>query len=286
MSTLLIHHRTVYSYASPVTFGRHRLVIRPREGHDVSVTSMELSISPRHHVTWIRDVFGNSVAIVDFEESAAELSIDSKVLIVRALPFPREYLNRPWQVPYPVTYDPMETAVAAAYTASSYPDDVEAVQHWIKEHEHAAQAEDAENTINELNLLIHRTIGYRRREERGVQTPQSTLQKRTGSCRDMATLMLEAARLMGFAARFASGYLNCPASEAGRAAMHAWVEVYFPMLGWRGFDPTLGEPTSLKHVVAGVSNHPRGVMPISGMYTGDASHYVGMKADVRIEVRN
>jgi transglutaminase-like putative cysteine protease len=99
----------------------------------------------------------------------------------------------------------------------------------------------------------------------------------------MATLMMDAARALGLAARFVSGYLDCPASEAGRAAMHAWTEFYLPALGWRGYDPTLGEPTSLKHVVTGVSNHPRGVMPVSGMFTGDSSDYLEMTASVKIE---
>jgi transglutaminase-like putative cysteine protease len=99
----------------------------------------------------------------------------------------------------------------------------------------------------------------------------------------MATLMMDAGRLLGFAARFVSGYLDCPASEAGRASMHAWAEIYLPTLGWRGYDPTLGEPTSLKHLVVGVSHHPRGVMPISGMFTGASSDYIGMTAQVKIE---
>ena len=79
--------------------------------------------------------------------------------------------------------------------------------------------------------------------------------------------MMEASRLLGIAARFASGYLDCMAAEAGYASMHAWTEIYLPTLGWIGFDPTLGMATSQRHVLAGVSNHPRGVMPISGMFT-------------------
>ena len=65
--------------------------------------------------------------------------------------------------------------------------------------------------------------------------------------------------------------------------MHAWTEIYLPILGWRGFDPTLGEPTSLKHTVAGVSHHPRGVMPISGLFVGAAEDSIDMVATVKIE---
>lgn len=58
--------------------------------------------------------------------------------------------------------------------------------------------------------------------------------------------------------------------------MHAWAEVYLPVLGWRGFDPTLGEAASLKHIVVGV-------MPISGMFTGASADYIDMIAPVKLE---
>ena len=67
MSSLAIRHRTIYRYAEPVRFGRHRLVLRPREGHDLRIISMHLTIAPEHRLTWARDVHGNSLALVDFD---------------------------------------------------------------------------------------------------------------------------------------------------------------------------------------------------------------------------
>jgi transglutaminase-like putative cysteine protease len=99
----------------------------------------------------------------------------------------------------------------------------------------------------------------------------------------MATLMMDCARVLGVAARFASGYLHCAASMAGHASTHAWTEVYLPSLGWRGFDPTMGESTSLRHVATGVSNHPRGVMPISGLFIGSRRDYKDMQVEVETE---
>lgn len=283
MSQLTIKHRTEYRYSQPVKFGRHRLVLRPREGHDIQVERMTLRIEPAYHIEWIRDVFGNSVAIVDFSEAAEQLVIDSQVSILQLLPFPTERPHEPWQVPYPVAYDPLETQVAAAYQSPSFPEDANAVSEWLEEKFTNRNLQDAEALVQALGALVNGSIGYQRRMEKGVQTPAQTIELGTGSCRDQSTLLLDAARSLGVAARFASGYLNCPASEAGRAAMHAWVEFYLPMVGWRGYDATLGEATSQKHVVAGVSNHPRGVMPVSGKYTGRSSDYLGMTASVQIE---
>jgi transglutaminase-like putative cysteine protease len=98
----------------------------------------------------------------------------------------------------------------------------------------------------------------------------------------MATLLLEATRSLQLASRFASGYLDNEASSGGQAATHAWTEVYFPEHGWFGCDPTLGEGTSEKHIVCGVSSHPRGVMPVSGSYSGPINSYLGMNVSVRI----
>jgi hypothetical protein len=99
----------------------------------------------------------------------------------------------------------------------------------------------------------------------------------------MATLLLEAARALRLAARFASGYLDGVASRAGQAVTHAWAEVYFPEHGWFGCDPSLGEGTSEKHIVCGVSSHPRGVMPVSGYYSGSRRSYLAM--DVNVDIK-
>jgi transglutaminase-like putative cysteine protease len=283
MTRLRIEHRTDYHYTRPVELMRHRLVLRPREGHDLRVESMRLAISPAHRITWARDVFGNSVALVDFKEPTVYLSILNEVVVSRTTPFPEEEPHEPWRVAYPVTYDPLEVAATTAYQAASYPDDVDAVRAWLTTILPEPRATDAENVYFALGSAIKEQIKYQRRSERGVQTPAQTLQLRSGSCRDMATLMMDAARTLGMAARFASGYLDCQASIAGRASTHAWVEVYLPVLGWRGFDPTLGEPTSLKHVVTGVSNHPRGVMPVSGSFAGSSADYREMVVTVTTE---
>ena len=101
--------------------------------------------------------------------------------------------------------------------------------------------------------------------------------------KDRAASAAEAARSLGIAARFASGYLHGTASQAGHASTHAWAEIYLPALGWRGFDPTLGQAISLRHIVVGVSNHPRGVMPVSGGFVGMRSDNRELVVNVRTE---
>jgi transglutaminase-like putative cysteine protease len=279
---LHIEHATSYFYERPVKFGRHRLVLRPREGHELRVEHMDLRLEPAHQVQWISDVFGNSIALVDFLEPATVLTIVSDVTIERLTPFADRDLHQPWRVAFPPVYDPLESAIALVYRSPTYMEDAAPLQAWLR-NTFTATPDDAEGTMLALCGLVCRTVKYQRRSERGVQNPGRTLELGTGSCRDMATLMMEAARLLGVAARFASGYLHCTASMAGHASTHAWAEVYLPTLGWRGFDPTTGAAVSMRHVVTGVSSHPRGVMPVSGMFIGAQSDYRTLQVMVKTE---
>ena len=276
---LTVRHETHYRYHRPVGFGRHRLVLRPREGHDLAVTRHRLLIQPAHRLTWIRDVHGNVVALVDFLETASELSIVNDVGITRTAAFPERGFHAPFQVPWPPVYDPLEAAPAEFFGAAVYAEERARVRQWLDE-TFEPDPEDAEGAVLALCRQIHTRIDYRRRHEKGVQSPQQTLDLRSGSCRDMATLLMEAARASGLAARFASGYLHGTASMAGHASTHAWAEVYLPLLGWRGFDPTIGAAVDVRHIVTGVSHHPRGVMPVSGTFDGVGADFAGLTVTV------
>ena len=280
---LHIQHVTSYTYQRSVTLHRHRLVLRPREGHDLRVERMQLELVPAHHLEWVRDVFGNSIALVDWLEPADTLRIVSDVVLERLSPFPARDLHEPWRVPFPPRYDPLEATIVAVYSEPIYATDVATVLEWLRAVPDGDPL-DAEGAMLALCRRVHTTVRYLRRWEKGVQTPAQTLALGSGSCRDMATLLMEAARLSGVAARFASGYLHGPASLAGQASTHAWAEVYLPTLGWRGFDPTMGGTTTASHIVTGVSAHPRGVMPVSGSFTGAPADCLGLHVTVKTTV--
>lgn len=277
---LRIRHATHYRYAERVRFGVHRLVIRPREGHDLRVERLRLEISPAHGVAWSRDVFGNSIARVHFFEEAAELSIVSDTIVRRFTDTPAARLPVDAPVALPVVYDALEKQLLGAYQQSVYPEDAAAVRAWLDTLDFVRSASEAEELILMVNARIRESITYRRRDEKGVQSPAETLELRSGSCRDVATLLAETARQLGIGARFASGYLDCAATRAAQGSTHAWAEAYFPNRGWRGFDPTTGKRCTFQHIPTGVSNHPRGVMPITGHYSGPPGSYLGMTATV------
>lgn len=281
MSWLRLRHTTVYDYSAPVRLGPHRLVVRPREGHDLRVESFSLRLEPAGRVEWSRDIFGNSIAhVLEFAAPASRLSITVEANLWRSLADPSP---RPRRAPdWPVAYDALETAMAEAYRVPAYPAERDAVSAWLTA-DGAPEPVSAAEVLDGLCGRIRREIGYARRDEKGVYSPAQTLALRSGSCRDMAVLFLEAGRALGFAMRFASGYLECPASRAGQATTHAWVEAYLPELGWRGYDPSAGRATTASHIVTGVSNHPRGVMPVSGVFHGAGASTSGLTVKVLTE---
>lgn len=283
MSRRRIIHTTAYRYRAPVSFGLHRLVVRPREGHDLQVQELNLHIQPACRVSWHRDLFGNSIAVALFSTPADLLEFRNEVVIRRRDVASHRGLLEAFPVRFPVDYASLEAAVVAGYRQAVYPEEAEGLSQWARNHVVPVKGCDAVALVHAMGIWIYRNIQYRRREDRGVQSPMETLKLASGSCRDMATLLLEAVRSVGLAARFASGYLDSASSAAGRAATHAWTEVYFPEHGWFGFDPTLGEGTSHKHIVTGVSSHPRGVMPVSGSYSGPRELYLDMTVTVKIE---
>ena len=81
MTILNVRHTTVYRYSRPVRLGAHRLMLRPRDSHDLRLIQTSLKITPAASLRWLYDVFGNSVAIASFAEPAAELRIESNLQI-------------------------------------------------------------------------------------------------------------------------------------------------------------------------------------------------------------
>jgi transglutaminase-like putative cysteine protease len=125
---------------------------------------------------------------------------------------------------------------------------------------------------------------YTRRIEKGVQTPEETLRNRRGSCRDFAVLMMEAARSLGIAARFVSGYIYVPnrSGLAGGGATHAWMQAYLPGAGWIDFDPTNSIIGNRNLIRVAVAWAPDQVLPLWGTYEGSPEAFLGMDVTVTV----
>jgi transglutaminase-like putative cysteine protease len=279
---LRIQHRTTYRYAQKVIFGPHRLRLRPREGHDIHIEQSVLEITPAHQIHWIRDVGGNSIAVVNFSEMASELVVYSDLILNHFEINPFDFYIEPEAVQYPFVYDSETSLELTALIQQVYGPDAGRIREWLGQFWRLGQAIGTLDLLRQLNEHIYRTFRYQARDEPGVQSPSQTLEKSSGSCRDFATLFIEACRCLGLGARFVSGYILSGGAIGAGASTHAWAEVYLPGGGWKGFDPTLGLLTTSQHVPVAVSRHPENAMPISGSFTGPKSAFLNVEVSVRV----
>ena len=270
MQQLKVSHLTEYTFADYVTLEPHRLLLRPREDHDIRILTSRLDITPAHKIRWHRDVYNNSVATVEFQEAAAVLSIFSEITLEHYDDAPLDFLVADYAVMYPFEYKSWEEADLSPYLQPNYPADQAILHDWLQRSGMVQGPLQTYVLLDRLSKWIAQHLNYRMREEPGVQSPGNTLNSGSGSCRDYAALYLELCRLLGLACRFVSGYLHVPATESGHGSTHAWVEVYLPGPGWKGFDPTSGELTAGQHIPVAVARHPEWVPPISGSFIGSA----------------
>ncbi|CDH44602.1 transglutaminase family protein [Candidatus Contendibacter odensensis] len=283
MQRLRINHLTVYQFAGPVTFQPHRLLLRPREGHNIRIESLKLDITPaRHQTKWYRDVWDNALAVVSFQEGGPRLSIGSEVILQHYDVTPLDFIVEDYAVRYPFQYPPEEQIDLAPFQQLVYPQQQAVLYRWLEQLSLTQGSMETYVLLDRLNRTIASQFQYVVREEPGVQPPAQTLNSRSGSCRDYATLFIEACRTLGLASRFVSGYSHTPGNEAGNATTHAWAEVYLPGPGWKGFDPTAGELTGSRHIPVAVARHPETVPPVAGSFIGPKGPAPILTVSVRV----
>jgi transglutaminase-like putative cysteine protease len=287
MPRLTIHHKTEYRYSRPVAFGEHRIMLRPRDGHDLRVLSGNLRIEPEPiSLRWIHDVFGNSVAIASFERRSEALTF-TWTATVEHNPA-EEFALTPDDPAYffPFLYDEEEFPDLREFITPQYSDPNGELSTWARKFLDAESPTPTFDVLSRMTHGIRDAFAYRRRHEHGTQHPLDTLQTGSGTCRDYALLMIEALRRLGIAARFVSGYLvmssDGEGGHVGGGSTHAWVQVYLPSAGWIEFDPNNGIVGTRDLIRVAVARDPHQAIPLHGTYFGPAAVFIGMEVDIRV----
>jgi transglutaminase-like putative cysteine protease len=290
MPTLTVTHTTTYRYANPVEFGEHRMMMRPRDSHDLRLLETALIIRPAANVRWIHDVFGNSVAIAQFTEPSNELHVES-TFRAEHYPLPEgEVQIEEYARHHPFSYDASEIPDIGRTAERHYPDPEHQIDAWARRFIEDPTAHDTMTILSTMTKAIQAEFTYNPRDEMGTQDPVTTLTTGTGTCRDYALLMMEAARTLGFAARFVSGYLYDDSkigggeeTVIGGGVTHAWAQIYLPGAGWVPFDPTNGLVSDRNLIRVAVTRDPTQAVPLQGSFTGAAGDFLGM--DVNVEIK-
>jgi transglutaminase-like putative cysteine protease len=267
-------HTTRYDYSAPVYLEPHILRLTPATDAAQRLLSLRIDVTPSTSARSDNvDHEGNHVTHVWFEGETHLFGIEAETTVetLRANPF--DYL---WQGPelLPLVYPEEVTETLAPYRRALENGAVRGLS------EDVAREVFGDPQAFPLGLAkaIHATCEQIIREEGDPRPAAETLQRGEGSCRDLALVFLEASRLQGYAGRFVSGYIAD--EENDRHELHAWVELYLPGGGWRGFDPTIGLAVADRHIVLARSSRPSQAAPLSGSFRGRATSR--LTTDVRI----
>lgn len=289
MSALSIHHRTAYQYREPLSFGPHRLLLRPRESRSLHLARHDLIIEPAATVSWAYDVFGNAVATASFSEPSERLVVDSYCEL--------DLDSEQWPIfdiaasaaSYPFLLSEDDMTDLGALRLQAYLDASGDLRRWARQMV-AAEQTNTLALLKDICANVASEVRYEVREQDDAQSPQETLTRGSGSCRDFAVLFVDAVRSLGFGARMVSGYLYDAEQQllgsAGQGSTHAWAEVFVPGAGWITFDPTNRSVGNFNLIPVAVARTIRQVMPVSGSFLGSVDAFEQMDVQVQVTARD
>ncbi|MCI1192799.1 transglutaminase family protein [Calidifontimicrobium sp. SYSU G02091] len=269
-----LNHVTHYRYDRLVGLSPQIVRLRPAPHSRTPVLSYSMRVEPAEHfVNWQQDPFANYLARLVFPGKTTELKITVDLVAEMAVYNPFDFFLEPDAEHFPFDYEPGLKHDLLPYLAKlPLTPRFEAFLNTV-----SRERRRTVDFIVDLNRRLQREIAYLIRLEPGVQTPEETLEKGCGSCRDSGWLLVQLLRHLGLAARFVSGYLiqlkpdvkaidGPSGAEADFTDLHAWCEVYLPGAGWIGLDPTSGLLAGEGHIPVACTPEPSSAAPITGAH--------------------
>ena len=269
-----IKHSTGYKYNKPINMSPQVVRLRPAPHARTPILAYSIKVFPENHfINWQQDPFGNYLARIVFPEKVSEFRVDVEVVAEMKVINPFDFFMEEYASSFPFIYDASLKKELAPYLEVSEKGDL--LDKWVE----SIKPFFGYNTVDFLvavNQKLYQDINYTIRLEPGIQTPEETLGKALGSCRDSAWVMVQALRQLGMATRFVSGYLvqlkpdkksiDGPSGpEEDFTDLHAWCEVYVPGAGWIGLDATSGMFAGEGHIPLCCTPDPSSASPITGL---------------------
>ncbi|HVN33991.1 MAG TPA: transglutaminase family protein [Casimicrobiaceae bacterium] len=270
-----LQHRTSYRFDRRVTLSPHEIRLRPAPHCRTPVLGYSLNVSPEgYFLNWQQDPYGNWVARLVFTEPTDALDIVVDLTADMTVINPFDFFVEPYAEHGPFVYAAALAKELIPFLETAPPGPRLAA--WLARFRKTlVPGEKSVDLLVRINQQLQSEIGYLVRMEPGVQTPDETLERACGSCRDTGWLLVQILRHLGLAARFASGYLiqlvadmkplEGPAgTDRDFTDLHAWAECFVPGAGWIGLDPTSGLLTGEGHLPLACTADPGNAAPVIG----------------------
>jgi uncharacterized protein (DUF2126 family)/transglutaminase-like putative cysteine protease len=267
-----ISHHTTYNFDRAIALSSHVIRLRPAVHSRTPIKGYSLRILPeKHFLNWQQDPFGNFLARVVFPDKTRSLSIQVEVIADMTVINPFDFFVEEYADFYPFKYDGQLAKELSPYLETTVPGPL--LSAWLDDVDRSRCS--IVGFLVEQNRRVCEHVQYNIRMEPGIQSAEETLQKRNGSCRDSAWLLVQILRHLGLATRFVSGYLvqlapdvkslDGPSGpEQDFTDLHAWAEVYVPGAGWLGLDPTSGLFAGEGHIPLACTPDPVSAAPVTG----------------------
>jgi transglutaminase-like putative cysteine protease/predicted glutamine amidotransferase len=279
-------HRTSYRYAKPVERSSHILRLTPKHSSKQRVISHDLSVSVQGEARNYDDVFGNRVRRMNIDTPYTELVIEARSVVDVLDVDPLDFRPLKARSTIPLVWMPWQRQVLQPFLLppelpeSNLEELTEYAMSFVKRNDY-----DLLDTLLDINATIYKEYEYRQGSTTVFTTPFEVYANRRGVCQDFTNLFICLARLLSVPARYQCGYIYTGPKNPNQVqseASHAWLQVYLPEVGWKGFDPTNGILTQTDHVRVAVGRNYRDATPTSGtIYVGGGPET--LEVDVKIE---
>ena len=257
--------------------GPHVIRLRPAPHCRTRIDAYSLTIKPTEHfLNWQQDPFGNYLARAVFPNKAAELEITVGLIADMTVINPFDFFIEDYAQRFPFHYPAQLADDLKPYLQPASNAIGPGFEQWLAARPPVADdGQQIVDFLRDLTAAVYRDVAYSVRMETGVQTPDQTLSRGIGSCRDSSWLLVTALRRYGLAARFVSGYLVQLAPDQSALErpsgpvedftdLHAWAEVFVPGAGWIGLDPTSALFAGEGHIPLAATPHPSSAAAITG----------------------
>jgi transglutaminase-like putative cysteine protease len=281
---LTVKHITRFGYNQPIQHSKHCVHLRPIDDVYQNVANYRLQIAPAVPIIEFEDVFGNWASRFEISQPYTELTLTAESTIALSGVDPFAFTHAPIRPSFPLVWMPWERTMLFPYLAP-----VELAETQLRElYDYAMSFVERNNhdlmeTLFDINLTLFRQYKYVPGSTGLETTPYEVFTSKKGVCQDFANLFICMARLLGIPARYVCGYVytgNASATPAQSDASHAWLQLYIPEVGWKGFDPTNGVLASTNHIHVAYGRHYRDATPTSGTLYSSARE--SMTVDVQV----